>query len=220
MHTSRRLAFPLLLACLLPLAVPAQASATGGIRGEISAELDEARREMRHDLAEARAELERENLSLDDGLRFGKEKRRKADAPLPKAEITPQGGFLVEGREVAVDARQRRQLLAYRAEVIDIAKTGIDIGERTAEAVLTEVDRGLFRMMFSAMTGGLERRMQKSVRQMVEPGVRQICGRLPALFELQQQLSASLPEFRPYASLEADSIERCQEDVSREFASL
>lgn len=220
MDTSRRVALPLLLAALLPMAASAQASGTGGIRGEISAELVEARREMRQDLAEARAELERENLSLGDGLRFGKGTRRNGDEALPKAEITPEGGFLVEGREVAVDARQRRQLLAYRAEVIDIARTGIDIGERTAEAVLTEVDRGLFRMMFSAMTGGLERKMQKSIRQTVEPGVRRICARLPALFVLQQQLSASLPEFRPYASLEADSLERCQEEVSREFASL
>ena len=69
-----------------------------------------------------------------------------------------------------------------------------------------------------AMTGSLERRVEKTVRETVEPGVRQICRSLPALMDSQQGLSASLPSFRPYATLEADDVEDCEREVRREFA--
>ena len=72
--------------------------------------------------------------------------------------------------------------------------------------------------MVGAMTGSLERRIEKAVRETVEPGVRQICRSLPALMESQQRLSSSLPQFRPYATLEADDAKDCENDVRREFA--
>ena len=73
--------------------------------------------------------------------------------------------------------------------------------------------------MFGAMTGSLERRIEKTVRETVEPGVRQICLSLPALRDRQQRLSATLPAFRPYATLEADDVEDCENEMRREFAS-
>ena len=80
------------------------------------------------------------------------------------------------------------------------------------------MDQGLFRLMFSAMTGSLERRLEKTIRQTVEPGVREICRSLPALYETQQQLARSLPEFRPYATLDAHEIDDCMDEVTRQFA--
>ena len=196
---------PLMLASLLPLvALPASAKNTGVDR-EISADLAEARKEVR--------------AELGDNLRFGKsDKRRAAQDPLPKAEITPQGDLLIEGKAVAIDGHQRQELLRYRGQVIDIAKAGIDIGERSAQAALEAVDRGVFSLMLGAMTGSLERRVEKTVRETVEPGVRQICRSLPALRDTQQRLSASLPQFRPYATLDVDDAENCEKDVRREFA--
>jgi hypothetical protein len=127
--------------------------------------------------------------------------------------------LLIEGKPVAIDGRQRQDLLRYRHQVIDIAKAGIDIGERSAQVALDAVDRGLFSLMVGAMTGSLERRIEKTVKETVEPGVRQICRSLPALHDTQQRLSANLPEFRPYATLEADDAENCEQDLRREFAS-
>ena len=80
------------------------------------------------------------------------------------------------------------------------------------------MDQGLFRLMFSAMTGSLERRMEKTIRETVEPGVRQICLSLPALYEAQQRLAGTVPEFRPYATMQADEIDDCLDEVTREFA--
>ena len=223
MHSTRnpRMLMTMFLASLLPLAVQTANAGDTRIDNEISADLADARSEVRTELAAARRELDTGNLQLGDSLRFGTSDARAshADRTLPQAEIIPQGDFLIEGRPVAIDRHQRQELLLYRGEVIAIAKAGIDIGERSAQAALDAVDRGLFSLMFGAMTGSLERRIEKTVRETVEPGVRQICLSLPALRDRQQRLSATLPAFRPYATLEADDVEDCENEMRREFAS-
>ena len=167
----------------------------------------------------ARAELETGNLEIGNNFHFGKDgKRESRDTALPKAEITPRGDFLVDGKAVAINAAQRSQLLAYRGQVIDVARTGIDLGERGAEVALEAVDRPLLSLIIGGLTGSLERRVEATVKREIEPGVRQICGRLPALRVSQQQLAASLPQFRPYATLEADDVADCEAGVRREFA--
>ena len=223
MHSTRkpRMLMTMFLASLLPLAVQTANAGDTRIDKEISADLADARSEVRTELAAARRELDTGNLQLGDNLRFGTSDARAshADRALPRAEITPQGDFLIEGKPVAIDRYQRQELLLYRGEVIAIAKAGIDIGERSAQAALDAVDRGLFSLMFGAITGSLERRIEKTVRETVEPGVRQICLSLPALRDRQQRLSATLPAFRPYATLEADDVEDCENQMRREFAS-
>jgi hypothetical protein len=223
MYSTRnpRMLMTMFLASLLQLAVQTANAGDTRIDNEISADLADARSEVRTELAAARRELDTGNLQLGDSLRFGTSDARAshADRALPQAEITPQGDFLIEGRPVAIDRHQRQELLLYRGEVIAIAKAGIDIGERSAQAALDAVDRGLFSLMFGAMTGSLERRIEKTVRETVEPGVRQICLSLPALRDRQQRLSVTLPAFRPYATLEADDVEDCENEMRREFAS-
>lgn len=189
-----------------------------GINAEIRQELADARKEVRIDLARAKRELDTGNLTLGDSLRFGKHDR--ADDRLPRAEITPRGDFLIDGKPQAIDAGQRRQLLAYRGQVIGIAKTGIDIGQRSAEAALEAVGNGsLFGLVFGAMTGSLERRIERVVKQEIEPGVRGICRQLPALMDSQQRLASSLEQFRPYATLQADDVDDCEKQLRSEFAS-
>ena len=212
----------LAFALCLPLAAWSAPPDTGGVREEIRRDLEDARRDIRTDLARARAELETENLDVTHSLQANGDARRnrkaKAEPALPKAEITPQGDFLIEGEAVAIDAAQRRQLLGYRGMVIEIAKAGIDIGEVTALAAVDSVDRGVFSLMVGAMTGSLERRIERTVRSTVGPGVLLICDRMPALRDAQQQLASDLPAFRPYARLEARDADSCRNEVRREFA--
>jgi len=80
------------------------------------------------------------------------------------------------------------------------------------------VDRPLFSLIIGGLTGSLERRVEATVKREIEPGVRRICRRLPALRASQQQLAASLPQFRPYATLEADDVDDCEADIRRDFA--
>ena len=210
-----------LLVGLLPLGAQAAGKETSGIRTEIKQEMADARREVRVEMAKARAELDSENLSLDQGLHFGKDGNRKSagtDA-LPAAQITPKGDLLIEGKAVAINARQRQQLLDYRGQVIGLAKIGIDGGEKAAMAALEATDVSLFSLIVGGLTGSLERRVETTVKQHVVPLVRNICQRLPEVLESQQQLATSLPQFKPYATLERNDIEDCERDVLNDFAS-
>lgn len=220
MNASKPLAIAL-LATLLPMGAHATESVASSTHSEIKHEMADARREVRAEMAKARIELDSENLSLDKGLHFGKhEKKKSADKDsLPAAQITPKGDFLVDGKAVAVGTQQRQQLLDYRGQVIELAKIGIEGGERAAMAALDATDVSLFGLIVGGLSGSLERRVEASVKQHVVPLVRQICRRLPQVLESQQQLAASLPQFRPYASLERDDIEDCEREVLNEFAS-
>ncbi|MCF7220245.1 hypothetical protein [Marilutibacter chinensis] len=208
---------PAMLCLLLPLAAQAADPAPSGIGAEIRQELADARQEVDVELARARQELETGNLRLDDGMHFGRSDRPHAD--LPRAEITPQGDFLIEGRAQTIDADQRRELLAYRGLVVGIARSGIDIGQRGAEAALDAVGTSWVGMLFGAMTGSLERRVERTIAEEIEPAVRNLCRQLPAAMESQQRLARSLPQFRPYATLEADDVDDCEEQVRQGFAS-
>ena len=210
MHRTR---IALLFAALLPLAAQA------GPRSEIGRDLDEARQEIRADLARERARLDSENLSLD-GLRFGKGDRERGARrqDLPPGEITPVGDFLVAGQAVAIDAGQRRQLLDYRGQVIALARIGIDAGEKAAMLAIDATDVSLLRLIVGGMSGSLERRVKATVQREIQPAVLQICQRLPELRASQQALASSLPAFRPYATLQEGDAADCEREIRTELA--
>ena len=192
----------------------------GTVRNEVSKDLDDARQEIRTEMAQERAKLGRENLTLGDGPHFGKED--KGDAAkrrnLPKGEITPRGDLLIDGKAVVLNAGQRRQVLDYRAQVIDIARTGIDAGEQAAMLAIEVTDVSLFRLIVGGLTGSLERRVEATVKKEIQPMVLQICHRLPQLRDSQQALAASVPEFSPYATLDSDDVENCERDMRKDLA--
>ena len=206
-----------LIAALVLALSPLAAQAT--VHDEVASDLDQARQEVRTEMAQERAKLDRENLSLD-GLHFGKDDKREAAKrkDRPKGEITPKGDLLVEGKAVAVDAVQRRQLLDYRTQVIGIAKTGIDAGEHAAMVAIDLTNVSLFHLIVGGMTGSLERRVEASVKRDIEPAVLQICRQLPQLRDSQQALATSVPEFRPYATLDDDDVEDCESDIRNDLA--
>ena len=219
MNASKPLALAL-LAALLPLGAQASGTEPSETRTEIKREMANARQEIRTEMAKARVELGSENLSLDTSLHFGKNgKGESADNdPLPTAQITSKGDFLIDGKAVVINTQQRQQLLGYRGQVIELARIGIDGGEQAAMAALDATDVSLFRLIVGGLSGSLERRVEAVVKQQVEPLVRQICLRLPQVLESQQQLASNLHQFGPYANLERDDIDDCERDLHNEFA--
>jgi hypothetical protein len=205
------------IAALVLALSPLAAQAT--VHDEVASDLDQARQEVRTEMAQERAKLDSENLSLD-GLHFGKDDRREARERRnrPKGEITPAGDLLIDGKAVAVDAAQRRQLLDYRTQVIRIAKTGIDAGEHAAMVAIDLTNVSLFHLIVGGLTGSLERRVEASVKRDIEPAVLQICRQLPQLRDSQQALAASVPEFRPYATLDDEDLEDCENDIRNDLA--
>ena len=204
----------ILLLALSPLAAHA------GIRSEIARDMDEARQEVRTEMAQERIKLDRENLSLGDSLHFGKDDKPEASKrkSLPKGEITPRGDLLVEGKAVAIDATQRRQLLDYRAQVIDLARLGLDAGEQAAMLAIDATDVSLFQLVVGGLSGSIERRVETAVRRDIQPAVLKICRQLPQLRDSQQALAASVPEFRPYATLDDDDVADCESDIRDDLA--
>ena len=52
----------------------------------------------------------------------------------------------------------------------------------------------------------------------IAPAVLRICRQLPQLRASQQALAASVPEFRPYATLDDDDVVDCERDIRNDLA--
>lgn len=133
----------------------------------------------------------------------------------PKAEITPQGELLIDGKTVALTPAQHAEMLAYREQLVDIARHGIAIGKQGAALGMNAAS--------AAIAGVFSGQSEQQIRQSVEAkasGIRQaaakICDRLPAVMASQQKLAADVPAFKPYADLTPAKIEECRQHALHE----
>lgn len=160
----------------------------------------------------ARQELEKSNIDINGGpvIRAGQHTVNLKKTNLPKAQITPQGDLLIQDKAVAVTPEQRALLLAYRRQVIGIAETGMAIGVQGAELAgkaMTEV----LGSVFSGKGDQFGQRMDAEGKK-IEAQARQLCVQLEPMRATQQQLAASLPAFRPYATMSQSDIDDCMKD--------
>ncbi len=167
-------------------------------------------------MEQAARKLETENISIggrhSNGFRWGEDTDH-----LPTAEITPKGDLLVEGKAVPLDDAQREQVLAYRAQVLEIARAGMAVGLQGADLGV-QAATGALKAVFGGTTEEFEKRMEAEGQRIEQQAREMVCGRLPGLQQAQQSLAAAVPEFTPYATLGADDIENCgKEDGSRSF---
>lgn len=137
------------------------------------------------------------------------------DSDAPKAAITPQGDFLVAAKPVALTARQRKEVLAYRAQYIDIAQAGIAIGHQGVDAGRHAMVPMIFASLFGASDKTIDASMDKRLAG-VREATAKLCDRMPGLMEAQQQLAADLPAFKPYATLTQKKIDDCRRDALRD----
>jgi hypothetical protein len=156
---------------------------------------------------EASAELATRNISVSNG-----------HDDEPKAEITPQGDFLVAGKPVPLTPEQRREMLAYRQQLVEIARQGIAIGKQGATLGIHAASAAIA----AVFTG----ESKQQIRQRVEAqtyGIRaaaaKICDNLPALRANQQKLAADVPAFKPYADLTPAKIDECRTDALKDDGS-
>lgn len=170
---------------------------------------------MEKAITEARQELRTQNISINDGfnLNVNGKQVHTSDAGLPKAEITPQGDLLIDGKAVALDAGQREQLLAYRGHIIGIAEAGMAIGVQGAD-IAGEALAGVAGAIFGGKEGeqAFEQRMEAQGKKIEAEAVK-LCTQLPALLASQQALAASLPAFKPYARMTQQDIDDCGKDA-------
>lgn len=151
---------------------------------------------------EARSEIRTGNISIS-----------AESHDLPKAEISPQGNLLIDGRQVDTTPAQRVLLLGYRSHVVGVAESGMDIGLQGADLAAKAMGEA-FKGMF---TGKSEAEIEKSIESEAD-GIKvaavQLCDRLPAMLASQRQLAAALPEFAPYATMDESDIDDCMDEDS------
>ena len=221
--TTLLLAFslPLLTACQQSTTAPVADTAATNPGAEPQTMIGQA---IDKGMRKAREELENNNLSLNGGIHV-----RVADKPvwdesengkLAKAEITPRGDLLIEGKPVAIDAKQRAMLLDYRQQVIGIAEAGMAIGAQGADLAEKAVTQGVASIFNGGDNKDFEARMEAEGKK-IESTAKLLCERLPRMLDTQGKLATSLPAFKPYARMTQDDIDDCMdnkagdEDASR-----
>src|SRR3546814_10173025 len=142
----------LLLACLVLLGACSRDEPPAA-QGPANESADTARGRTLGKVAEkVRTKLEHENITLSS-----------SDAEA-KAEITPQGDLLIDGKKVATDEAQRALLLEYRAGIIAVAAAGTDIGMKGADFGLRTAGKAL-RGVFSGNSDEIEAEIEADARE-------------------------------------------------------
>ncbi len=172
--------------------------------------LDEASQEMQQAQSEidaARKKLATENLTLN----------RNENQPLPKAEITPAGDLLIEGKAVATTPAQKVRVLAYRGAMINVAGDGMAIGMEGARVGIDAAASALKGVLAGQSGDAIGKQVGAEAKTRIQPMVDQLCSRLPALLSAQQALAASVPEFKPYASMDQSDVDGCADATDWNF---
>ncbi|MGV8943250.1 hypothetical protein [Thermomonas sp.] len=200
-----------LLGCSQSPAPPASPTAPAPPTADSDAPTTTIGRHVGKAISEARAELRTKNISISDGINININGHRihRSTNDLPKAEITPQGELLIEGKAIVATPAQRQQLLAYRGQIIGVAEAGMAIGVKGAD-IAGEALSGVAGAIFGGKDGekAFEQRMQAQGKK-IEAEAMKLCTQMPALLASQQALAASMPEFKPYARMTQADIDDC-----------
>ena len=163
-------------------------------------------------MRKARHELETRNLDIGDGMKVavnehGRQVRIGNSSDGSKAQLTPKGDLLIDGKPVPVTPQQRAMLLDYRRQIIAVAETGMSIGVQGADLA----GKAVLETFSGLMHGNADEAGKRidAAGKRIEAEAHQICAQLPPLLETQQRLAASLPEFKPYASMTREDIDDC-----------
>lgn len=209
MHTSLSRMRPLVVVGMLALAAcqptdknPAPTGVAAKAMDEAAKGLGQASQEMdkaREEIATARDRLARENISLN----------RNEKQHLPKAEITPAGDLLIEGKAVATTPEQKALVLAYRGELLGVVGDGMAIGMEGARVGIDAAASALKGVLAGQDGDEIGKQVGEQAKAKIQPMVAQLCTRLPGLLSAQQALSAALPEFAPYATMDQADVDDC-----------
>ncbi len=179
---------------------PAAPAEPGGLSGMVGAAMDKAR-----------AEMETKNIGIGGNgvhINVNGHEINTPDDKAPHAEISPQGDLLVEGKPVDITPAQRKLLLEYRGEIIGVASAGMEIGKQGVDIAGKAVGTAIA-SIFNGKSDQAEQEM-KAQGDKIEAAAMKLCDQLQPMLETQQALAASLPAFKPYASMQQSDIDDCR----------
>lgn len=202
----------LLATTLLTLAACQPSTGNGAVTqgiNEAQKGLQKASKEMenaKQEIAEAQHKLDTENMSLSDN-----------DHRLPKAELTPAGELLIDGKPVAMTAEQKTLGHAYRTQLQGVARDGIAIGLEGAKLGIDAAAGALKGILGGQSADEVGKQAEAVAKETIKPKVEQLCARLPALLKTQQAWAAAQPEFRPYATMDQSDVDDCTNKQDWDF---
>jgi hypothetical protein len=149
------------------------------------------------------------SVSTDHGGRISANGERvtlRADGQ-PNAEITAAGDLSINGKAVAVNASQRTLLQTYHREMNAMTADGIAIGKQGA-ALAGKAVTAAIKGAISGNTDEVESKVEAETKK-IEQQAMQLCKRLVTVKASQDALASSLPEFKPYATLDQSDVDDC-----------
>lgn len=149
------------------------------------------------------------SVSTDGGGRVstnGKSVTLRTDG-LPNAQISAAGDLSVGGKTVAVSASQRALLQTYHREMNAMTADGIAIGKQGAALAGKAVSEAI-KGAISGKPDDVESKVEAEAKK-IEQQAMQLCKRLVTIKAAQDELATSLPEFKPYATLDQSDVDDC-----------
>lgn len=211
----------LALALLLPLAACSQSNPTDSdASSSVAQAMKEVRKqtspsmiaaEVQKGIQKAKQKLATEDIQVDsihvgNGVHIDNDSR-------PKAVITPQGELVVAGKEVKATPEQHVMLQDYRQQIVGVIETGMDIGAHSADLGVSAAKEAIW----GALTGKSDKEIEASIKPQtskIQAAAMHLCQRLPDLLASQQKLAASMPEFRPYATMTQKDVDDCGKNMT------
>lgn len=131
---------------------------------------------------------------------------------LPQASISPDGALSIDGKPVELSSQQQALVLAYRKQVQAIASDGVRIGMQGAELGVGAAASALSGALAGKDGAQIEAQIQEQAKD-IKQAARQLCDHLPALHAASQAVSAAVPEFAPYATLDEQTADECRQQA-------
>jgi hypothetical protein len=128
----------------------------------------------------------------------------------PDAVVTAEGDLSIGGKPVAVTPTQRELLKKYFGSVVAVRQAGIETGKAGAAMAghaLGEVARGLANGDPDQIGSRIDDRAKEVERKALV-----ICDSLESLRTTQDAIAASLPAFKPYATIDSGDVTSCHGD--------
>ena len=202
----------LVCAVLLSACQPAQdkkdvAATATGIAAKVEAGLEKGLGEADKGLQEARKEIEaaRQKLAAED-LSLNRDNAEH----LPKARITPQGELLIDDQPVATTPEQKALVLTYREQLLGVIGDGMAIGMEGASVGINAAATALKAVALGRSGDEAGKQAEAAAMQQIKPLVDRLCSRMPDLLTAQQALAKAVPEFGPYATMDASDVDDCK----------
>jgi hypothetical protein len=128
------------------------------------------------------------------------------------ARIAANGDLTVDGKAVAIDDAQRRDLVAYRDAARQLRKNALATGQagvQLAKNVVSEVISGVA----SGDTSKIERNAELEAEK-VKSAAARLCTDLGVMRAAQDRLAGTLTPFQPFATIDQAALDDCRHETA------